>query len=234
MSVKKHYTAFDGTEVDEKLLALSLKKKSKVESAGDLARVAAPKTTQLVYNVLRIGPRMIMRAAYELLRANAITRLLSAVLLLSIDTVSLVRRRISPKQYIINLTLVLFLLLGGTAGWMLGHHAFETLAPHSAVLPVMGGLAGAALLGLLAGMAGDRLIKIFAKTDAEDMLKIFSNVFAELAREHLLNEQEIIKVKEAVCIDAKAAAQMFRSPDKNEYARRLLEPCVNEALKARQ
>ncbi|MCL1995881.1 MAG: hypothetical protein FWG63_06735 [Defluviitaleaceae bacterium] len=213
-------------------IKLTLQKKSKISSPTDLARVAAPKLAQIMYNALRVGPRVILRSAFELLRANTITRVLSAVVLLSIDTISLLRGRISKKQYIINLGLALMLLVGGTAGWVLGNNAAGVIAENVA-LGVFAGLVGAGVFGAVFATLWEKTITLFLKTDTEEMLDIFNAVFLELSTQHGLSWEQMQQAKEAINIDIKIINQIFATKDRHTFAKDMLEPCIMEAKNAK-
>ena len=214
---------------------LTIQKKSKISkisSGSDLARVVAPKAIQMLYNFLSIGPRVILRSAFQLLRANTITRVLSAVVLVSIDTVSLIRHRISLKQYIINLILAIMLLIGGTAGWMIGNEAVGILI-ENIVLGFVVGLVGAGLFGGALAHGWELLVKKFVTDDTEDMLNICNQVFADMAAEYNLNDEEVTTVKNTVKIDAQTLLEMFTSSNRAEFARNLLAPSISEVVKRR-
>jgi len=183
------YTAYDGTEICESSLELVIQKK-KIGGAGELARMAAPKTAQLLYNAIRVGPRLILRSAFELLRANMITRVISVAVLLVIDKFSLITGRISVKQFIINVVMALMLLVGGTAGWMLGSHVLSLIV-ESLILSIIAGIVGAGILSAALSFLVNKIIHLFVKDDTEDMLDIYSQCFAALAKKHELNNAEI-------------------------------------------
>ena len=209
---------------------LCLKKKSKVASTSDLARIVAPKAVQFIYNFISIGPRVILRSAFQLLRANIVTRVLSALVLIAFDTVSLIRKRISLKQYIINLVLAAMLLIGGTAGWMLGHEVVAFVLLENVVIGFIAGLAGAGVLGAGLAMGWERLVSIFVKDDTQDMLDICSRVFCDMAKEYQLNDEEIERIKEHIEIDAQVLSNMFAQKDREGFARELIEGVLGEGL----
>jgi len=219
------YTAYDGTKIYNSALQLTIQKK-KIGSANDIARMAAPKTAQMLYNALRVGPRLILRSAFELLRANMATRVISVVVLLVIDKFSLIKGRISVKQFIINVTLALMLLVGGTAGWMLGSHALSLII-ENLILGIIAGLLGAGILSALLSFAVNKIIHLFVQDDTEDMLEIYSQCFAALAEEHMLNNEEICAVTDSICMSRELISDIFaKKTDRHGYAHAKLEPSV--------
>jgi len=219
------YTAYDGTEICESSLELVIQKKT-IGSANELARMAAPKTAQILYNAIRVGPRLILRSAFELLRANMITRVISVAVLLVIDKFSLITGRISVKQFIINITLALMLLVGGTAGWMLGSHALGLIV-ESLILGIIAGIAGAGILSAVLSFIVNKIIHLFVQDDTEDMLDIYSQCFAALAKEHQLNSAEIDAAISNIAMSQEMVRDIFtQKTDRPAHARTIIEPKV--------
>jgi len=225
------YAAFDGSEVYTDAFNLTIQKK-KIGSAGDIARLAAPKATQMVYNAMRVGPRLILRSAFELLRANMVTRVISVVVLLAIDKFSLIRGRISVKQFVINVTLALMLLIGGTAGWMLGSHVLSLLL-ESIVLGIIAGIIGAGILSAVLSIIVNKVIHLFTTDDTQDMLGIYCKTFASLAEESRLNNDEIESIKDKLCMCKQHITDIFMQKDKPVFACTTLEPYITEQVQMR-
>ena len=229
--VKIAYTAFDGSEVSEASLILVIQKK-KIGGAGEIARLAAPKMAQMLYNAVRVGPRLILRSAFKLLRANMVTRVISVVVLLAIDKFSLITGKISVKQFVINVILALMLLVGGTAGWVLGSHALSLLM-ESLVLGILAGLIGAGILSAGLSFIVNKIIHIFWKDDTEDMLDVYSQRFARLAEEHRLNNEEIDMAIEKIGMSRQMVRDIFVEKDKPAFANAVLEPHVLDVARQR-
>ena len=222
------YTAFDGSKISDTLLKLCIRKKQ-ISSANDIARLAAPKTAQVVYNAMRVGPRLILRSAFELLRANMVTRVISVVVLLAIDKFSLIRGRISVKQFVINVTLALMLLVGGTAGWLLGGRALS-LVVESLVLGIIAGIIGAGVLSAALSWLVNKIIHLFVKDDTDDMLAIYSQVFEALAKQHMLNDYEIDEITERIGMSRQMVKDIFVQEDRFAFARGIIEPHVVDVI----
>jgi len=229
--VKLAYTAFDGSVVTTEALKLEILKKKGV-NANDIARLAAPKTAQMLYNALQVGPRLILRSAFQLLRANMVTRVISVVVLLIIDKFSLIRGRISLKQFIINVTLALMLLVGGTAGWMLGSHALS-LIMESLILGIIAGVIGAGILSAGLSWVVNRVIHLFTTDDTEDMLGIYTQVFAIMAEEYKLNNDEIEAAKDNINMCKQLIRDLFISRNKLAFAGEAVAPHVAEQYELR-
>jgi len=219
----------ENKRIDYKKYKLNVKKKSKVGSKEDLVKMAAPKAAQVLYNIVTIGPRLILRSAFQLLRANIITRILSAIVLVSIDTYLFVRKRISLKQYLINVALAALLLVGGTAGWYAGQNVGYILF-QNAVIGIIAGVIGAGVLGFGFGAVFEKIIGKFVKDDTADMLEICNGVFCNLAEKYDLTEEQAEKVVEALQLDPPTIRKMYASPDKTTFACELIEPCLKEII----
>ena len=220
------YTAHDKTEIHCDVLKLSVQKKA---DRSNIVKLVAPKGAQMLFNFISVGPRMVMRSALKLLRANIITRLISVLVLLSIDTVSLVRKRISWKQFLINVALAATLLIGGTWGWNLGGSAAGVIGGillENMVLGLLISMVGAGLVSGVMGSFVERFIGRFISTDTQDMLKICNEVFVELAEKNQLSETEIETIKESIEITKPVLQNMFIQEDRAEFAKSLIEPCV--------
>jgi len=230
---KAIYTAVDHATIYDNQLKLALQKRKKISNTSDIARIAAPKGAQIMYNALRVGPRIILRSAFELLRANTITRLISVVVLLSIDTVSLIRGRISKKQFFINIVLALMILVGGTAGWVLGQELVTLVLLENVALGILAGIIGAGLLGGILSVAWEKIVKIFIRDDSEDMMNILNEFFAAAAQESKLTAEEIEAVKEKTSITAAVLRDLFIDCNRSVFASNLIKPHITEVVKRR-
>ena len=209
-------------------LRCAIKKKSKIANTQDLIKIAAPKSVQFLYNLISIGPRVIMRSVFQLLRANTITRILSCVVLLSIDTVSLVRKRISLKQYLINVSLALMLLIGGTAGWVFGGYLIGMTLIENAAIGIIAALIGAGVFGGMFGIIGERIISLFIKGDTEEMLEIFNYEFYKEVTANRLEESEISIVRDSIELTPEVASEMFAREDKRDFAKSIICPAIEK------
>jgi len=213
---------------------LSVKKKPKLASGSDIAKMAAPKIAKVLFNIARVGPRVILRSAFELLRANMITRFLSVVMLILFDSYSLVRRRISKKQFAINFALALMLMVGGTAGWEFGNYAVGLIFVENMILGIIAGLIGAGMFGALAGMVGEKVIGRFIKDDTAEMLEIFNKEFVRLAGDYLLNQDEAEYLLGDIVLKPQFIKNIFVHSSKEDYADSILEPHFEDVKSMRR
>ena len=210
-------------------LRCQITKKTKIANKQDFIKIAAPKSTQFLYNLLRVGPRVVLRSAFELLRANTITRILSAAVLLSIDTVSLTKGRISKRQYFINISLAFMLLFGGTAGWIMGGAVIGFVMIENAAIGILAALAGAGVVGGASAFLWEKFISLFFKSDSEEMLDLFNLEFHREVTLRCLKENEILKVKECIELTTETIKEMFACKERKTFARNIICGAIEKA-----
>ena len=175
-----------------------------------------------------------MKSAAKLLRSNAITAGVTVVVISSADVINIFRGRISGKQLFKNLTSTLSTVGGGTGGWIAG------AAAGSAVLPgigtVVGGLIGSIAGGTVAGKVNDAVVGSFIEDDADEMVKIIQGEFTKLAEDYLLNQKEAEKSVDKLSekLDGSLLKDMFVSDDREEFARSILVPIIENETKKRE
>ena len=212
-------------------LRCTIRKKTKIANAQDIVKLAAPKTVQFLYNFITIGPRVIMRSVFQLLRANTITRILSCIVLLSIDTISLVRKRISLKQYLINVSLAMMLLVGGTAGWVFGGYLVGMTLIENAAIGIIAALIGAGTLGAALAFFWEKIISLFIKDDTEEMLEIFNHEFYNEVTANRLDEDEIAIARDSIELTPEVTSEMFVCEDKRDFAKSIICPVIEKLKK---
>ena len=203
---------------------LKMKKKSKLANKEDIAKMAGSKAIQVLFNLVSLGPRIILRSAFQLLRANIITRLLSVIFLVFIDVFSLIKGRISRKQFAINIGMALMLLVGGTAGWNLGTAAIEQILIENVVLGLVGGILGAGIFGAVLGTLWEKLIGMFVVDDAHEMMCVLNKEFNEMLCEFNLENTTAEKLVDEIEIDTKTLRTIFSSKTRKETCREVLCP----------
>ena len=122
---------------------IELKKSKGILPKKGLLKLILPKLTKMAVNMVQVGPRVILRSTFQLLRANIWTRIVSTVVIIAIDLIQFLRGRISTKQFIINLLLSFTLLFGGTARWMVGTNSVLGIAAENTAIWIIAGIAGA-------------------------------------------------------------------------------------------
>jgi len=191
---------------------------------GNLVKLIFPKLATMAMNLVAIGPRVILRSAFQILRTNIWTRLLSTFLLISIDLYSFFRRRISRRQLIINLILSLTLLFGGTVGWLFGTNRALAIVAENTVIWIIAGLIGAGAFSAILEKLCRSLLRRFLKSDVEDMVDIINEEFDCMVHELGLDEEQATAIANKVHIDEKICFTCFCKTDKKKYARDLLTP----------
>ena len=203
---------------------LKMKKKSKIGNKDEIAKLIGSKGVAVLYNIVSMGPRIILRSAFQLLRANVITRIMSVVFLIFVDSISLAMGRISRKQFVINLGLALMLLVGGTAGWYLGTAAINRILIESMVLGIIAGVIGAGILGGALSSLWEKVVGIFVQDDAHEMLRVLNDEFNEMLCEYNLDTGTAEQLKEEIEVEPKVLQNIFCSKAKKETCREVLCP----------
>ncbi|MCL1800030.1 MAG: hypothetical protein FWG25_01520 [Promicromonosporaceae bacterium] len=202
-------------EVKVFVLAKPSSLKHKLQEKG-LAKLVLPKATKVLINAVQLGPRVVMRSALHLLRANPITRLFSVLSLVVIDAFSYVRKKISGPQFLINLTYSATMLVGSTAGWYTGQHIAEQLA-FDFVLGLAVSLVCTMIAMQIFSKATSLVVARVAKTDCQKGLDIANEYALHLEPEFRDTNIEMTKEQ---------AIEVFRLyPTKHvDYVQELMHP----------
>jgi len=211
---------------NDKLIPLAKKQGGilKKFKAGNLVKLIFPKVATMALNFVRIGPRVILRSAFQLLRTNIWTRLISTILLVFFDFYSFFKGRISRKQLFIDLILSLSLLAGGTAGWVVGTSGALLIVAENTFLFIVAGLIGAGAFSALLDRISKWILGRFLSSDVEDMLVVINEEFAQMATEYQLSYEEACDIAKAIEINEQICLTCFTKSDKKKYVRKILEP----------
>lgn len=209
-----------------------------VGSSEAIVSFMGPKASAILINAFRTGKPIYgaaaMKSAAKLLRSNAITAGVTVVVLSSADVLNIFRGRISGKQLFKNLTSTLSTVGGGTGGWIAGATAGSAVLP--GIGTVVGGLIGSIAGGTVAGKVNDAVVGRFIEDDADEMVKIIQGEFTKLAEDYLLNQKEAEKSVDKLSekLDGSLLKDMFVSDDREEFARSILVPIIENETKKRE
>ncbi len=204
-----------------------------------------PKAAATVANALRSGTSIHGAAAInhvsKLLRGNIVTGIATTAILSSVDFARMFQGRMSGAQLFKNVATTASGVAGGTAGWMAGTAmgaAIGSVVP--GVGTVFGGAIGAFAGAFAGGAATSKVVTAvldeFIEDDAKEMLKIVEKTFGILCVDYLLNEKEALAVLEELQkLDLPVTLRdLYASNDRNVHARSVLEPLVEEQVRARK
>ena len=211
---------------EKKRIQLSQKKSGFLSklNKGNLVRLLLTNVTTMGINLISIGPRVILRSTFQLMRANIWTRIISTIVLITFDLYNFFRKKISKKQLVINMILSSLLLGGGTTGWAFGTNTVSVIVAENTVLWIVAGIIGAGTFGSVFNAIGRKILGKFFKSDVEDMVELINEEFEEMAKQHSLDEKKRELIVEKVYVDDKICFECFCKKDKEKYARQLLEP----------
>ena len=188
-------------------------KKIVLKKKDAVVKMVAPKIVTAIANIMRLGPRMIFRSTIELMRANLITRILSCITLLFVDTYDFVRKRISRAQFVKNVILSAMLVISGTVGWNLGSR-WIVIEIFGGFVDIVGGILGAAIMSFVSNFVLDKISGKLVESDAQKMWKILDPHIEKLSEE----DQEYAREH----VTGKCLKQMYASKDKEAFAARLV------------
>lgn len=221
-----------------------------VSSSEAIVSMLGPKASAVLINAFRIGSKPIygaaaMKSAAKLLRSNAITTSITFVVLSTHDVADIFNGKISGKQFVKNVTKSGVTIGAGTAGYIAGAAAGANFVKKILgdsnnkclkVASVAAGLVASTISGSVANKVADSVANVLMEDDADKMIKIIQDVFTELASEYLLSakeaEKSIDKLKDK--LDEKVLKNMFASNNREEFARDLLIPIIENETKKRK
>jgi len=195
---------------------------------GNFVKLVFPKFATIVINFLSIGPRVILRSAFQILRTNIWTRLISTVLLVSFDLYSFARKKISKKQLVINLILSATLLIGGSAGWVFGTNSVSAIVAENTVLWIMAGIAGAGILSSIFDKICRKILGKFLKSDVEDIVDMINEEFECMVNEHSIGDDQADAIAATIQISDQTCLRCFCSKNQKKRVRDLLMPYFQE------
>ena len=216
-----------------------------VGSSEAIVSLMGPKAAATLVNAFRSGGNIYgaaaMKSAAKLLRGNIITGTISVAILSSVDVVNIFRGRISGAQLFKNFTNTATTVAGGTAGWIGGAAAGAAIGSAVPIIGttiggIAGGLLGAFGGGSIAGKVSNTVMSEFIEDDADEMVSIIQRVFQKIAEEYLLNQQEAEKAIDNLKTNLSGGIlkDMFASTDREQFAKELLIPCIEQQVKIRK
>lgn len=205
-------------------LTLQDSKKDVIKKKFQL-KLIVPKITTILINLVQLGPRVILRSSMQLLRANIWIRIVSTIMMLIVDVVRHARGHTSGKQFIIDISLSLSLLVGGTFGWYAGT---GVVIAENTALWVLAGVIGSGSFGALAEIMTRTFLVRYITTDIEIIMKIFNREFDQLTEEFQLTEEQRKEMAQTIRINTQTCMLCFKSQDREKYARKFLEPYFDQ------
>lgn len=211
--------------------------KALVAPTDAVIQLMGPKASAMIANCLRDGANICGAAAMnnvgKLLRTNAITTAVMAVVLSAKDISYAFQGKISGAQLFKNITTTVGGMAGGTAGFILGKFALNVIAPGAGeIVGLAVTVVGAAAGGTAGGAATNAVVGKFIEDDAVKMVRIIERVFCELAQEYMLTQEELDIVLEDLKreLSGEALLDMFASPDHTAFADKLVRGQIERLL----
>lgn len=225
-----------------------------VNGSEAIASLMGPKAAAVLVNAFRNGNNIYgaaaMKSAAKLIRGNAITGIVSVGVFSAEDIGHMFQGKISGKQCFKNVTNTAAKTAGGIGGWVgcsaagsaIGGTVGTFFVPGAgtaigaAVGKIIGGLAGSVVGGEVAGKVSEEVVGKFIEDDAVKMENIIQDEFEAIAKKYLLTEDEANNVVDKLSkkLDEKTLMNMFKSDDREQFAKELLEPLVTDEMAKRQ
>jgi len=180
----------------------------KVKQKG-ISKLVFPKASQILTNVIQLGPRVVLRSATQLLRVNPLTRIVSVTSLTFIDIFLLVKKRISLHQFFINLTYSLTMFAGSTIGWYTGRY-IATQFTHDVVL--------AFLLSIIFLLIGNKAADLITRS-------IVSRVAVTDCQRGLAEINEVCPADLHIAVTKESCIEVFRLNDGEQKTR-----CIRQVI----
>lgn len=141
--------------------------------------------------------------------------------------------RISGRQMIKDLATTTAGVGGGYFGTFVGGAAGSALAP--GVGTTVGSVAGGIVFGGVAAWGTDFVLDMFYEDDADIMIGIIKEEFGTLCIDYFVNEEEAQNIMNSLSKDltGKKLKEMYKSSDRNEFAKNLLIPLFDAEVSKR-
>lgn len=216
-----------------------------LRSSSDwMVRKMGTKFTNMLASALRPGEQLSDAAAKNLmskvLRGNVVSGIVTTAVLSTDDFITLFDGKASKMQTFKNVTKTATGVVGGSAGWMGGAAAGAALG---SFVPIIGTTVGGIVGGLIGGAAGggaasavaSNVLDSYIEDDSKVMLRKVEEVFAEMAKEHLLTADEAaIIIKEFQMFDVPGLLKdMYASSRRNAFVKEMFAPLFEERMRAR-
>jgi len=207
---------------------INLRKSKGILPKEGLFKLALPKLAQIAVNLVQLGPRIILRSALQLLRANIWTRIISVAVVVTIDLIQFLRKKISKKQLVVNLILSFALLFGATTGWIFATNSVHGIAAENSVLWIIAGVLGAGIFSSVMDKCCKKVLGRFIVNDIDDMLRLINLEFERMVDETRLSDAQADSLAATIEIDDKICLQCFAKSNKQKYICDILQPYFNK------
>ncbi|MDF1875216.1 hypothetical protein JHD48_05685 [Sulfurimonas sp. SAG-AH-194-I05] len=176
----------------------------------------------------------------KVLRGNVVTAVATTVVMSVPDFYRLFNGKVSGAQVFKNVTKTGAGVAGGVGGWMGGAAAGAAVGSAVPILgTAVGGIVGGLLGSFAGGSAGSKVAEVvldeFIEDDAKAMMSIVEDVFATLAFEYILNQEEANNAlsKFTKRDVPELLRNMYASSNSKAYATRVLESIIETIVKQR-
>lgn len=191
-----------------------------------LVKLLPSKIRHILVNSMRKGALIYGAAATnnlaKLVRSNFISASVTVAIMTAEDVSKIFQGRMSSKQLLKNVTILVSSVVGGYVGSAIG----TVLMP--GVGTVIGGIVGSSL----SGEAAQKILDSLIEDDVVEMLNIINDQFIVLAQDNLLSQEELeLSVDEmSLILSHGELLNMFASDDRKSFANRLCENAIHKII----
>lgn len=176
----------------------------------------------------------ITKNAAKVLRSQALTSAVTAVVFSVPDAIDLFNGKISKTQFIKNFSVTATSIVSGAAGGIGGGAVGSAISP--GVGTAIGSAFGSLVGGVVGGVAADKVADYIADDDAESMYAIIQDSFAQKCEDYLVTEKEARQIANefGAMLDDDMYKNMYQSSDRERFADGILLPLFKEKVKKRK
>ncbi|WP_370771829.1 hypothetical protein [Faecalibacillus intestinalis] len=170
-------------------------------------------SNKIVTHFGEYGQTCTVNAVSTILQHQFLTETVALVVFTVPDVVELFSGRISSKQLLINLAI----LIGGSAGATLGMIAGSYVGP---VGSIAGGLGG----GYIGSYTSKTLLTTVFKEDADEMYDIIKKQYSKVSQKYLVSQKEADEITDSLSkqLSTDTLKSMYESKDRTKFANKLI------------
>lgn len=210
-----------------------------IRTGGRVGARMSEQGVKVVANLLRSGSRVyslsILRGAMRALMGQVITAFITLVLFTLFDLFFLIRKERSIKQFLVNILSNVWVIFWGTLFFGLSEQAVIGLLgkdhKFAGILSFALAFAVSVAVCVAAGFIFDKAVSGVFKSDTDNMLEIIASEYEDMRTAAGLGTDDTGKILKTLeeSITPGLIRKMFRSDDRQEFAKDLLNKAVESS-----
>ena len=203
-------------------------------AAEAISKSLGKNTLEALTDMLATAGTKATPAAVSKLISSAMLNDAVIVAVMSIpEVIEVFNNRISPDEFLRNITVVVCTAAGATVGGVAGGPVGYMVVP--GLGSKIGGFVGGVLGSMTAGFISQYAMEQLFETDAEQMYEILTTEFQKLGESYLITETEASNICNSLSqvLDDNTLKDMYASKDRTTFANELLVPLFEEEVSKR-